>query len=94
MTILGWVTLASGGVCSLFLPAGARARLSAPRALLRAQAAGLYIWYMFVCFWQLLRRATEDVRRVRRVIASLPERVAPTPLGYPGTPGGATGSER
>ena len=50
MTILGWVTLASGA------------------------AAGLYVYYMIVCFWRLLRQASEDIRRVRRTIASLPTR--------------------
>ena len=34
----------------------------------------LYMWYMCVCFWRVLRSAAEDSRRVRRAIASLPSR--------------------
>ena len=34
--------------------------------------AGIYVYYMIVCFWRLLRQASEDIRRVRRTINSLP----------------------
>ena len=33
---------------------------------------GLYLWYMTLCFWKLLRAASADVRRVARAIAALP----------------------
>mmetsp|Transcript_7215 Transcript_7215/g.18836 ORF Transcript_7215/g.18836 Transcript_7215/m.18836 type:complete len:437 (+) Transcript_7215:55-1365(+) len=33
---------------------------------------GIYLWYMCVCYWVLLRRRNENVHRVRRAIASLP----------------------
>lgn len=39
-----------------------------------AVAAALYLWYMVLCFWKVLRKATEDIRRVLRAIASLPAR--------------------
>ena len=35
-------------------------------------AMAAYLWYMCVCFWQLLREASADTRRVARALASLP----------------------
>lgn len=35
-------------------------------------AMATYLWYMCVCFWQLLREASADTRRVARALASLP----------------------
>lgn len=35
-------------------------------------AMAIYLYYMCVCFWRLLREASADTRRVARALASLP----------------------
>lgn len=34
----------------------------------------VYLWYMCICFWKLIRSASSDQRRVRRLIMALPVR--------------------
>ena len=35
-------------------------------------ALAMYLWYMCVCFWKMLRVASADRRRVTRALATLP----------------------
>lgn len=39
-----------------------------------AGAVAVYLWYMCVCFYLVIRSKSEDSRRVRRAIAALPTR--------------------